>query len=157
MRISDSTIDQVRGANDIVDVVGMHVALKKRGKNYVGRCPFHTEKTPSFTVSAEKQVYHCFGCGKGGNVFTFVMELEKVSFVEAVRALADRVGIRIDLDERAEQEATEQEQLYEACRAAGKFFYMNLTESAEGKYAQEYFHGRGFGDDTIRVLDSGML
>ena len=155
MRISDSTIDQVRNANDIVDVVGMHVALKKRGKNYTGRCPFHTEKTPSFTVSAEKQVYHCFGCGKGGNVFTFIMELEKVSFVEAVRALADRAGIKIETDDRADQAATEQEQLYEACRVAGKFFYTHLTESAEGKFALHYFHERGFADETIRIFGLG--
>ena len=155
MRISDSTIDQVRNANDIVDVVGLHVALKKRGKNYVGRCPFHTEKTPSFTVSAEKQVYHCFGCGKGGNVYTFIMELEKVSFVEAVRSLAERVGIAIEADQRADQEATENEQLYEACRAAGKFFYASLTEAGEGKAALEYLHGRGFTDETIRAFGLG--
>lgn len=155
MRISDSTIDQVRTANDIVDVVGLHVALKKRGKNYVGRCPFHTEKTPSFTVSAEKQVYHCFGCGKGGNVFTFIMELEKVSFVEAVRSLAERVGIAIETDERADQEATENEQLYDACRVAGKFFYASLTEAVEGKTALEYLRGRGFTDETVRVFGLG--
>ena len=155
MRISDSIIDQVRSANDIIDVVGIHVALKKRGKNYIGRCPFHSEKTPSFTVSAEKQVYHCFGCGKGGNVFTFIMELEKVSFVEAVRSLAERVGIQIEMDNRAEQEATENEQLYEACRVAGKFFYANLMETSEGKTALDYFHTRGFGDETIRVFGLG--
>jgi len=155
MRISDSTIDQVRNANDIVDVVGLHVALKKRGKNYVGRCPFHTEKTPSFTVSAEKQVYHCFGCGKGGNVFTFIMELEKVSFVEAVRSLAERVGITIETDQRTDQEATENEQLYEACRIAGKYFYSSLTETGEGKTALEYLRGRGFADETIRVFGLG--
>ncbi len=88
MRIPDEKIEDVRRSSDIVDVLSPYVRLKKRGKNYIGLCPFHKEKTPSFTVSAEKQMYHCFGCSKGGNVFTFVMEMEKVSFIEAVRSLA---------------------------------------------------------------------
>ncbi len=92
MRIPDEKIDEVRNASDIVDVISSSVTLKKRGKNYLGLCPFHQEKTPSFNVSPERQMYHCFGCGVGGNVFTFVMEHEKVSFVEAVRTLAERAG-----------------------------------------------------------------
>src|SRR4030065_1578441 len=95
MRISEDKIDEVRNANDIVEVISGYVQLKKRGKNYLGLCPFHKEKTPSFTVSSDKQMYHCFGCGKGGNIYTFVMEMEKVSFVEAVRSLAERAGIPI--------------------------------------------------------------
>ncbi len=91
MRIADDKIDEVRNATDIVEVISGYVHLKKRGKNYLGLCPFHTEKTPSFTVSAEKQMYHCFGCGKGGNIFTFLMEMDKISFVEAVRSLASKV------------------------------------------------------------------
>src|SRR5512136_1015231 len=120
MRIPDSVIDEVRSATDIVDLISATVALKKRGKNYVGLCPFHTEKTPSFTVSSEKQMYHCFGCGAGGNAFTFVMETEKVSFAEAVRSLAEKAGITIPRY-TPEQEAavSEQEQLYEVCRMAG--------------------------------------
>jgi len=93
MRIPEDTIEAIRAATDIVDLVAASVPLKKRGKNYVGRCPFHQEKTPSFTVSQEKQMYYCFGCGAGGNVFTFLMEIEKVSFVEAARTLAERAGI----------------------------------------------------------------
>ena len=93
MRIPEEKIEDIRRSSDIVDILSPYVRLKKRGKNYIGLCPFHKEKTPSFTVSAEKQMYHCFGCSKGGNVFTFIMEVEKVSFVEAVRSLAARAGI----------------------------------------------------------------
>src|ERR1051326_4330473 len=95
MRIPPAKIEEIRVATDIVDLIGSFVRLKKRGKNYLGLCPFHTEKTPSFNVSADRQMYHCFGCGAGGNAFTFVMEFEKVSFIEAVRSLADRAGIAL--------------------------------------------------------------
>ena len=91
-QIPDQTIDQIRMAVNIVDVVGRYVALKKRGRNYVGLCPFHQEKTPSFSVNPEKQIFHCFGCGAGGNVFRFLMDHEKLGFVEAVRQLAGETG-----------------------------------------------------------------
>ena len=155
MRIPPEKIEEIRSSNDIVDVISQHVRLKKRGKNYVGLCPFHQEKTPSFTVSAEKQVYHCFGCGKGGNVFTFVMEIEKVSFTEAVRSLAEKVGITIRVTEADQQQESESEALYNVCRLAGLFFYNNLTKTEEGKVALEYFHGRGFSDETIRTFGLG--
>lgn len=154
MRIPDQTIDEVRSSNDIVDVISAFVSLKRRGKNFTGLCPFHREKTPSFTVSADKQMYHCFGCGKGGNVFTFVMEMEKVSFVEAVRSLAERVGLTIT-EPADNQQRGEIEHLYDACRFAGLQFYKNLTESSEGKAALEYFHKRGFSDETIRLFGLG--
>ncbi|MBI3579823.1 MAG: DNA primase [Ignavibacteriales bacterium] len=155
MRISPEKIEEIRSANDIVDVVSAHVRLKKRGKNYLGLCPFHQEKTPSFTVSSEKQLYHCFGCGKGGNVFTFVMELEKVSFVEAVRSLAEKVGIVLSFTEVDQEKQSEIETLYNACRFAGLQFYNNLTKTDEGRGALEYFHGRGFSDETIRAFGLG--
>jgi DNA primase len=155
MRIPPEKIEEIRSSNDIIDVISQHVRLKKRGKNYVGLCPFHQEKTPSFTVSSEKQVYHCFGCGKGGNVFTFVMEIEKVSFTEAVRSLAEKVGITIRVTEADQQQESESEALYNACRLAGLFFYNNLTRTEEGKFALEYFHGRGFSDETIRTFGLG--
>ncbi len=154
MRIPDQTIDEIRSANDIVDVVSAHVSLKRRGKNYTGLCPFHREKTPSFTVSPDKQMYHCFGCGKGGNVFTFVMETERVSFVEAVRSLAERVGITI-AETSDDGQRGEIEHLYDACKFAGLQFYKTLTESGEGKAALEYFHARGFSDETIRLFGLG--
>ena len=156
MRIPDSKIDEIRSASDIVDVISAFVPLKKRGKNFTGLCPFHQEKTPSFSVSPEKQMYYCFGCGAGGNVFTFVMEHEKVSFVEAVRTLAQRAGINIPeegTEDRAQ--ATENEALYDACRSAGLFFYDNLVKTIEGKLALEYFHHRGFSDATIRKFGLG--
>lgn len=154
MRLSDEIIEQVRSSNDIVDVVGAYVRLKKRGKNYVGLCPFHQEKTPSFTVSADKQMYHCFGCHKGGNVFTFVMEHDKIAFAEAVRMLAAKVGIVIPEGPVTEAQ-TEQERLYNACRFAGQLFYENLTKTDEGRGALEYFHGRGFSEETMRVFGLG--
>jgi DNA primase len=154
MRISEEIIEQVRTSNDIIDVVGSYVRLKKRGKNYLGLCPFHQEKTPSFTVSADKQMYHCFGCHKGGNVFTFVMEHDKVAFAEAVRILASKVGIVIPEGPVTEAQ-TEQERLYNACRFAGQVFHENLTKTDEGRVALEYFHNRGFSDDTIRMFGLG--
>jgi DNA primase len=156
MRIPDTKIDDVRNASDIVDVISVHVPLKKRGKNFVGRCPFHQEKTPSFSVSPDKQMFYCFGCGKGGNVFTFVMEHDKVSFLEAVRTLADRAGITLP-EEGAEDrvQATENEQLYAACRVTAAHYVENLLRTVEGKLALEYFRHRGFSDDTIRRFGLG--
>ncbi len=155
MRIPPEKIEEIRSANDIVEVVSQHVRLKKRGKNYVGLCPFHQEKTPSFTLSSEKQVYHCFGCGKGGNVFTFVMEFEKVSFTESVRSLAERAGITVSYTEVDREQQNEIESLYNACRFAGLHFYINLTKTDEGRTALEYFHQRGFSDETIRTFGLG--
>lgn len=156
MRIPPDKIDEIRQATDIVDLIGSVIKLKKRGKNYLGLCPFHTEKTPSFSVSPDRQMYHCFGCGVGGNVFTFLMEQEKISFVEAIRALAEKAGITLPAySSDQDQVASEQEQLYEICRDAGLFFYTSLTESTEGKLALEYFHHRGFSDETIRVFGLG--
>ena len=155
MRIPESKIDEIRSASDIVDVISSYVSLKKRGKNFLGLCPFHQEKTPSFNVSPEKQMYHCFGCGVGGNVFTFVMELEKVSFIESVRTLADRAGITLPTDGGDTTQATENEGLYNACRLAGLHFHENLTSTVEGKLALEYFHHRGFADETIRKFGLG--
>lgn len=156
MRIPDEKIDEVRGASDIVDVISAYVQLKKRGKSFLGRCPFHQEKTPSFSVSPEKQMYYCFGCGAGGNVFTFLMQHDRVSFLEAVRMLAERSGIALPADDPAAQaQATEHEVLYNACRLAGLFFYDMLTHSPEGKIGLTYFQGRGFSDETIKRFGLG--
>ena len=159
MRIPPEKIDEIRDATNIIDMISPYVRLKKRGKNYVGLCPFHSEKTPSFTVSAERQLYHCFGCGAGGNIFTFFMQQEKISFAEAVRFLADRVGISLarwnqfgGADEAA---ATEQEGLYQAMRTAGLFYYDTMVGTTEGELALAYFHNRGFKDETIRKFGLG--
>ena len=156
MRIPPEKIDDVRNATDIVDLIGSFVKLKKRGKNYVGLCPFHTEKTPSFNVSPERQMYHCFGCGVGGNAITFVMEYEKVSFVEAVRSLAEKAGITLPTGTAQDENvASEQEELYRVCRDAGLFFHKSLTETTEGKLALEYLRHRGYTDETIRTFGLG--
>ena len=156
MRIPDEKIDEVRNAADIVDVIGATVRLKKRGRSYVGLCPFHPEKTPSFTVSADKQMFHCFGCGKGGNVFTFVMERDKMSFVEAVRFLADRAGVRLPAEGRGPEDSDgEQDQLFEICRIAGLHFQDNLFNHVEGRLALEYLRHRGFADETIKAFGLG--
>ncbi len=94
-RIPQETIDRIRDSADIVDVVSRHVDLKKRGRNFFGLCPFHTEKTPSFSVAPDKGIYHCFGCGNGGNAVNFIMELEKISFVEAIQQLGQQLGIEV--------------------------------------------------------------
>ena len=96
--ISSGTIEQVRAASDIVDIIGAHVPLKRNGANFVGLCPFHKEKSPSFNVSPQKQFFHCFGCKKGGNVFTFLQEYENIGFTDAVRRLAERAHIVIEVD-----------------------------------------------------------
>src|SRR5512141_2352107 len=99
MRIPENKVQEILEYANIVDIISEYVQLRKRGKNYIGLCPFHNEKTPSFTVSDEKQIFHCFGCHNGGNVYKFLMDYEKISFVEAVQSLADKIGITIDFEE----------------------------------------------------------
>ena len=149
MRIPAEKIEEVRAATDICELISASVRLKRRGKNHIGLCPFHTEKTPSFTVSPERQMYHCFGCGAGGNAFTFVMEHEKVSFVEAVRTLADRAGIQLPGAEQSSTGDGDTDVLYSILREAGLFFYRRLTGTEEGKGALEYLRSRGWHDETI--------
>ena len=103
MRYSDEVIEEVRARNDVVDVIGGYIHLQKKGSNYYGLCPFHNEKSPSFSVSPQKQMYNCFGCGKGGNVITFVMDYENESFQEAVASLAERAGIELPQEEESEE------------------------------------------------------
>lgn len=156
MRYPPEKIDEVRSGVDIVDLVASYVRLKKRGKNFVGLCPFHSEKTPSFNVSPERQMYYCFGCGAGGNAFTFVMAFEKISFPEAVRFLAERAGVALPQSYDADTVGgSESEALYDACSMAGRFFYHNLTETTEGQLALEYFHHRGFSDAIIKKFGLG--
>lgn len=125
--ISQDTIDRVREATDIVELLSQYLRLKKRGRNYFAVCPFHVEKTPSFSVSADKQIYKCFGCDAGGNVFTFLMEHEKMTFIEAVRYLADKAGIRIE-ETRADTVKDDLDRLYYAHRVALEY-YQTLLKS----------------------------
>ena len=154
MRYSDDIIEEVRTRNDIVDVISGYVKLQRRGSSYFGLCPFHNEKSPSFSVSPGKQMYYCFGCGAGGNVYTFLMEYENYSFQEAVKALADRAGVRlpeIEYSREARALADRKALLLEINKQAARYFYAKLR-APEGAAAMKYLTGRGLDDDTIRSL-----
>jgi len=155
MKIPEEKIEEVRSASDIIDVVSAYVRLKRRGKSYVGLCPFHQEKTPSFHVTPDKQMFYCFGCQEGGNIFTFLMKTEKVSFVEAVKTLANRAGIELPVTESNRTESTQHEQLFRANMIAARFYHNSLTQTSEGEYALEYFRKRGFTDETIKQFGLG--
>jgi DNA primase len=155
MRIPDEKIEEIRSVTDIVEIVSVHVRLKKRGKNFVGLCPFHQEKTPSFSVSPEKQMYYCFGCGEGGNVFTFIMRTDKVSFNEAVQTLAARAGISLPEPGAESTERSGNEPIYRALMIAARFFHSALTSTNQGVFALDYFRKRGFTDATIKQFGLG--
>jgi DNA primase len=154
---SDEIIEEVRERNDIVDVVSSYVKLQKNGSNYFGLCPFHNEKTPSFSVSPSKQIYYCFGCGAGGNVISFVMQYENITFPEAVRILAGRAGITLPVQEysREEKEKHElKETLLEINKLAANHFYHALYEK-QGEHAHDYLTGRKLSEETIRHFGLG--
>lgn len=158
MYYSDEIIEEVRSRNDIVDVISSYVNLKKKGNSYSACCPFHHEKTPSFHVSREKQMYHCFGCGVGGNVYTFLMEHENYSFPEAVEALAERAGVKLpeqSMSPEAKKQADERTRIKDMNRlAAGYFHYLLRTE--HGTHALEYLTNRGLTEDTINRFGLGF-
>ncbi len=138
------TIEEIKNKVDIVDVISGYVQLKKRGKNYIGLCPFHSEKTPSFTVSQEKNIFHCFGCGEGGNVFDFIMKTEKIEFIEALKILGDKAGIPIELSGYSQKNKGERNRLYLINQAACKFFEDNLDQNII-----DYFEKRGINKESI--------
>jgi len=149
MKIPQSKIDEISASIDIVDVISAYTPLRKAGRSFMGRCPFHEEKTPSFSVSQEKGVYHCFGCGKSGNMFTFIMDTESVTFFDAVKLLAEKANITIEFEnEPYDPDRNKIELYYDINRKAGKYFYDKLI-SREGAYAKEYLNTRGLKDDTI--------
>lgn len=157
MRYSDEVIEEVRARNDVVDVIGGYIHLQKKGSNYFGLCPFHNEKSPSFSVSPQKQMYYCFGCGKGGNVITFVMDYENESFQEAVATLADRAGIELPQEEESEEskrQADYRSILFAIQKEAARYFYHQLM-SENGKRGYEYFRSRGLSDETIKSFGLG--
>ena len=154
---SDELIEEVRSRNDIVDVIGGYVRLKKKGSTYFGLCPFHNEKTGSFSVSPNKQMYYCFGCGAGGNVFTFLMQYENFTFGEAMQSLADRVGIELPKQEMTSaqrREADRRTRLLEINKEAAKYFYM-LLRSPRGQKAYQYFKKRELSDETMQKFGLG--
>lgn len=158
MFYSDEIIEEVRSRNDIVDVISGYVSLKKKGSSYFGLCPFHSEKSPSFSVSSQKQMYYCFGCGAGGNVFTFLMEYENFTFQEAVKYLAERAGVELPEDtgysKEAKDRADAKANLLEINKLAAQFFYVQLR-SPQGKTAMEYLVGRQLGEDTMKAFGLG--
>lgn len=157
-RIPESFLDEIRSRVDIVDLVSEYVHLKRSGRNYFGLCPFHAEKTPSFSVSPEKQIFHCFGCGVGGNVITFLMEIENLDFVEAVRVLARRAGLPFPEPERKEEETRadrERAAMREAYHLVARFYQYLLTHTEYGERARAYLRQRGVADDTMAAFQLG--
>ena len=150
----DDWVEQVRAASDIVEVVGQGVGLKRVGRNWVGLCPFHQEKTPSFSVNAERQFYHCFSCKVGGDVFRYVQETEKVGFVEAVELLSRRAGIAVP--ERRAGERSVRTPLLEALEAAATAYEQWLADPVEGAAARAYLESRGLTRETVRAFRLGL-
>jgi len=155
--ISPETVEQVRQATDIVQIIGEYVRLKKKGRRFLALCPFHTEKTPSFSVSPDKQLYYCFGCGQGGTVYTFLMEHEKMSFVEAVQYLARRANITIHEDTGSDIKRELLERINYANQVALDYFHHLLHEAKYREVLQNYLKGkRGIVDDTITQFKLGL-
>lgn len=158
MYYPEELVEEIRERNDIVGVIGSYVRLQRKGSSYFGLCPFHNEKSPSFSVSPDKQMYYCFGCGAGGNVFTFLMEYENFSFQESVKYLADRAGIVLPDREATKEErqaADLKTRILEVNKLAAKYFYYQLwTET--GRQAMEYLKGRQLSDETIKGFGLGF-
>ncbi|MGX4669615.1 DNA primase [Cerasibacillus sp. JNUCC 74] len=158
-QIPEEVIEAIRKANDIVDVVGDYVQLKKQGRNYFGLCPFHGEKTPSFSVTKDKQIFHCFGCGKGGNVITFLMEIENFSFYEALQFLADRSGIPLPDNLQLKKESSlsqESQDMLSAHEWLTKLYHHLLRYTKDGKEGYTYLKERGINDTTIDAFQLGF-
>jgi DNA primase len=153
LQIPEEVIESIREQNDIVDIISEDVRLKKSGKNYMGLCPFHNDKSPSFSVSSEKQIYKCFSCGEAGNVFTFVMKYKKLTFVEAAKYLADKANIILKLKEEENTEVSRKRDiLYKINVEAARYYFANLQKN---KMAKEYFLRRGIKEETIKRFGLG--
>ena len=156
-RYSDETIEEVRQANDIVDVISQYVHLKRSGRNFFGLCPFHNEKSPSFSVSPDKQIFHCFGCGVGGNVFTFLSKIEGINFVEAVQTLAERANIQLPTFENNIDAAKEElkAKVYKVNEFTATYYHENLYKPT-AKIAQEYVKKRKLSNETLKSFRIGF-
>lgn len=158
MYYPEELVEEVRQKNDIVDVISGYVRIKKKGSNYVGLCPFHNEKTGSFMVSRNKQIYKCFGCGAGGNVFTFVMEYENYTFVEAMKQLAERAGVKLpeaEYDENAKKQMSRRAKMLELNKDAANYFYYQLR-APQGETGMRYFQGRELSEETMKKFGLGF-
>lgn len=157
MQFTPELIEEIRSRNDIVDVVGQYVHLVKKGSSYMGLCPFHSEKSPSFSVSQNKQMYHCFGCGAGGDVFGFLQRYNSLTFPEALRELADRSGVAISKTqdtEQARKERTQRQLIYDVNKEAAKFYFYELR-GRNGQTGLEYFQNRKLSDETMQKFGLG--
>ncbi len=157
MYYPEELVEEVRARNDIVDVISGYVSLKKKGSNYWGCCPFHNEKTPSFSVSSNKQMYYCFGCHASGNVYTFLMKYENDTFPEAIKILADRAGVKLpEVEETPEQKkkAGKRMRLLEVNKEAAKYFYYMLRDP-RGEVGMRYLTGRKLTDETMHHFGLG--
>jgi len=153
----EELVEEIRSKNEIVNVIGAYIRLQKKGSNQMGLCPFHNEKSPSFSVSESKQMYHCFGCGVGGNVFTFIMEYENYSFVEALKYLAERVGVKLpeqEYSEDAKRQADIKGKMFEINKEAAKYFFYQL-KSPRGQDAYQYLTNRELKEETIKQFGLG--
>lgn len=157
LRYSDEIIEEVRQTNDIVDIISQYVHLKRSGRNYFGLCPFHNEKSPSFSVSPDKQIFHCFGCGVGGNVFTFLTKIEGINFVEAVQTLAERSNIQLPTLESGGDNAKEilKSKVLKVNEFAANYYHENLYKP-ESKIAQEYVKKRRLTNETLKAFQIGF-
>jgi DNA primase len=156
--IPEDKVLEIKNSADIVEIVSESVLLKKTGKNYVGLCPFHSEKTPSFTVSPQKQIFYCFGCAAGGNIFSFIMKRDGISFPEAARILSKQYGINIPVKTMSKEQEilrSEREKLFEVNRQAMVFFCNNLLSGPSGKQAMQYLNKRGISQETIKIFRIG--
>lgn len=150
-----SDIDEIKSRLNIVDIIGERVTLKKAGRNLKGLCPFHNEKTPSFTVSPDRQTFHCFGCGKGGSVFDFVMLIEHVDFAEALETLADKAGVTLERRPADTPEAKIKQKILEANHLASEYYHYLLTQHAVGEHARAYLKHRGVTDKSMKTFSIG--
>ena len=157
--IPEEKIQEIRDRIDIVEVVSSYLELKRSGVNHFGCCPFHHEKTPSFNVNSARQIFHCFGCGVGGNVFSFLMRIEGLSFPEAVRRLGERVGIEVadeDVSPEEQRRREQRERLYRINEVAGNFYHALLMEGPEGEIGRRYLKQRGYGRETAQQFQLGF-
>lgn len=158
VRIEQSVINEIKDKTDILDLVSEYVKLEKRGRNYIGLCPFHDEKTPSFTVSEDKQICHCFGCKKGGNVFQFTQEIEGISFVDAVKALGERVNIKVDVGQNNEQNqiASDDLMMIKMHELMQEYYHYVLMKTVEGEEPLKYLKSRGFTEELLKDRKIGF-
>ncbi|MBM4153263.1 MAG: DNA primase, partial [Kiritimatiellaceae bacterium] len=155
-QIPRETIEEVRSRNDIADVIGSYIALKNAGSRFKAICPFHKEKSPSFTVSPDRQIYHCFGCGAGGDVIRFVQEYEKVDFMTALQMLADRIGLELRLEDSASGSGPDKRKLLQIHEGVALFYQRILAEHESGEAGRIYLASRALNPDIVKEFQIGF-